>query len=692
MLPRVLADLLPPAARWRRHALRLALVLAGAALACGGSDGSQDDVDQAGRSASGPVAEAAAAERPPNERPLPAFEGVTLDDRSLAVRDLLGKRFLLFAFNPEIDAAGPVAEAVQALSALRRDHNFEILGVATGSRRSEARRFAEAHDLDFPVLDDSTGRIAARLRLPVPVMLATVDADGYVTRTMGWREGGGPGVADATRMLRELLRLPALPASTHPVLGETPPAPEVADTTLSGDAFRLSEQRGRPVVLVFFLHTCPHCHHALEFLKEQLPGLPEAKRPQVVGVSVVDNAYAVRDRLEQDDLDYFPVLLDPDEAIRDAYQTGQGVPELVLIDAQGRIVHRSHGWDGRRDPALWRMWLARVSDASVPMLLHKTGYSGDAFCGVCHETQAATHALTRHAYAFDTLVKHGVDRSPDCVGCHVVGFGEPGGYTIAEPAPHLEGVGCESCHGRGGPHLSPDFVEGGDYEPVCTTCHDAKHSLGFEYATFLPRVSHAANAHLLGLSLAEKLERIEALGGVRKDILPGDAAYVGSDACRDCHAAEYETWAGNPHADAGKTLAEKGKAGDAECLACHTTGFGKPGGFPEGAGALDHPDLGRVGCESCHGPGGEHVGPDAARRGTIVSLTDKCDSCVILQICGACHDDQNDPGFEFRVQEGIERLRHGTIEPSAGAAAADLSDSAVLGLLEHALGHAEPAG
>jgi hypothetical protein len=79
-----------------------------------------------------------------------------------------------------------------------------------------------------------------------------------------------------------------------------------------------------------------------------------------------------------------------------------------------------------------------------------------------------------------------------------------------------------------------------------------------------------------------------------------------------------------------------------------------------------HTDLARVGCESCHGPGGEHVQEGASRISNIVSLGDKCDSCVILQICGSCHDEINDPGFEFEVLEKIEAQRHGTIEPGTG--------------------------
>ena len=39
---------------------------------------------------------------------------------------------------------------------------------------------------------------------------------------------------------------------------------------------------------------------------------------------------------------------------------------------------------------------------------------------------------------------------------------------------------------------------------------------------------------------------------------------------------------------------------------------------------------------------------------------------MILQICGTCHDDANDPGFEFEVKKKIEKQRHGTLEPGTG--------------------------
>jgi hypothetical protein len=89
------------------------------------------------------------------------------------------------------------------------------------------------------------------------------------------------------------------------------------------------------------------------------------------------------------------------------------------------------------------------------------------------------------------------------------------------------------------------------------------------------------------------------------------------------------------------------------------TGYGRSGGFPEGEKPGSHADLERVGCESCHGPGADHVKAGGKQAAGIVRLGDKCDSCVILQICGACHDEANDPGFPFEVEGKIDKIRHG---------------------------------
>ncbi len=641
--------------------------------ACGGSEaesklGSKPELKSAASAPQAAIAKPAsvpAASRPSHERPLPQISGTTLDGKRVALSDYLGRRLLVFFFNPEIPQSIAAAKAVTNVGAVRAAHNFEILGVALGSTAETARRFAEEHALDFALIDDSSGAITKQLGLRSPLLILGGDGEGYLKFAFS---SFPEDPAVATQLLEDALRLHPIGAAT----AETSPgmAPNFSAAILDGsERFELEKQRGKPALVIFFLHTCPHCHAALGVLKQLLAALPEARRPALVGIEISGRTAEVRAELKAKGLDFFPVVFDDDGKIRSDYGVHAGVPDIFLVDSDGRIAERMQGWNEGQDPPLLEMRLARLAGGPVPMLLRKEGYSGNEVCGVCHASEHATWELTAHAGAFGTLVRHAAETKAECVSCHVVGFGQQGGYEMAHPDRELEGVGCESCHGRGGPHLSPDFAPAGNYAATCQGCHNPQHSLGFDYASFSPRISHAANRALLSLPPAEKAKLLAQRGRpTGLDALVTNAAIVGSLACQSCHAAEFETWSQSPHAHATATLAEQGKAGLADCLRCHTTGMGRPGGFraPAPGSAAPAGDLASVGCESCHGPGSAHVAEGAQRRGTILSLGDKCDSCVILQICGNCHDEANDKGFQFSVEEKIDRQRHGTIEAGTG--------------------------
>jgi peroxiredoxin/nitrate/TMAO reductase-like tetraheme cytochrome c subunit len=660
-----------------------AVALLGAVIACGdatsgdaaapGNDG--DVVASAAKQpkkAAKPGSEAKRKTPPRRERPLPNFSGQTLEGENLAISSMLGKRLVVFFFNPEVKAAAPAAKAIGEIAKLRGKYNFDILGVATGSNREKVVSFAKENSIDFSVLDDSSAAIARRMGLRQPMAVIGVDADGFIIFGIQQLMSHAPDPARAIEsQIREALRLPSLASESEPMLGSRPMAPLFsADILDSQERFDLAAHRGEAVILIFFLHTCPHCHHTLAFFREALAELPDDKRPTLIGVEISGRTAAVRRALKDKKLDFFPVAFDDDGAIQGKYGVFGGVPDTFYINAEGRIAARVQGWDAKRDEHIARMRMAQLAGAPVPMLLRKSGYSGNESCGICHELEQETWFFTKHASAYDTLVKHGDANDEECVSCHVVGYSEPGGFTSAKQTPELEDVGCESCHGPGGPHVSPDFTPEDDYSDACATCHTPEHSLGFDYATFLPRISHAENAHVTKLSLEQRQALLEEIGAPR-DMLPTNAEHVGSDSCQSCHESEYATWAASPHAAAVATLAKDGKSDQADCLACHTTGFGQPGGFPKDGAVESHADLARVGCESCHGPGGEHIKEDTAKIGNIVALGDKCDSCVILQICGRCHDEANDPGFEFEVLEKIEAQRHGTIEPGTGKPKAD---------------------
>jgi predicted CXXCH cytochrome family protein len=428
---------------------------------------------------------------------------------------------------------------------------------------------------------------------------------------------------------------------------------------LEGKELALSDLDQQVVVVIFFLHTCPHCHDSLRYL-EKLRTELERDDLTIVAINVQDRPDEVRRMGDGLDLG-FPLYLDPEGAAVRAYAHAGAVPDTLVLDREHRVVGRHAGFESRIE-ALLTMSIRHALGVTNPILLTRSGYSGTETCAICHTSQHETFSLTNHAYAFDTLVEHGSNRDPECLPCHTVGWDEAGGYTAEKPRDYLEGVQCESCHGRGGPHQSPDFLAAG-FEQVCVGCHTAEHSLRFDFAERLPLISHAANLQFAKLD-ADGRRALLDRRAKRDRQLFDEADFVGSESCQSCHAAEYERWSKSDHARSFVTLAAHDADQNADCQSCHTTGFASDGGFPGGGARFEH-----VGCESCHGPGGNHVAESARKDGTILALTDKCDSCVVLQICGSCHDDANDPGFEFEVLDKIELIRHGFRDrPAPGSA------------------------
>jgi peroxiredoxin len=597
---------------------------------------------------------------------LPRFEGPLLGGGRAGTEQLQGRRAIVHFFTPADPDAQRVAAIVARVAPDAGSANVAILGIAAGVSSAQAVEFAARQRLSYPVIVDSDLEIARKLRLtPGRSALLVVDAQGYIIGGFAGLQVEQP-AHDAVyeSQLREALYLSRPGEALAPELGVLPAAPAFKLTGLDKSALSSTELAGKVVVLMFFSPTCPHCHEALRFfkaLRAQLAGQPLVIAP----VSVSDRVFVIEQMVSDLALD-FPVYLDPGGAVARAYAHQLGVPDTVVIDRQGRVVAR-HGGIESRLKALLAMEIRAALGVANPILLEREGYSGEEFCQVCHRQPHATWSLTRHAYAFETLAEHGQDHNPECLPCHTVGWGQKGGYSLENRAEHLRGVQCENCHGRGGPHQSPEFAAAAGYQPICETCHTPEHSLRFDFAERLPLVSHAANQQFAALSLEERLALLQRRDQRERQLFER-ADYVGSESCRGCHAGEHAQWSRSAHARALVSLEPRGEQANAQCQRCHTTGFGEPGGWPAAGAPPDaHPALAGVGCESCHGPGGKHVAAGSAKRGTILRLADKCDSCVLLQICGSCHDDANDPGFEFELMDKLEHVRHGTTPAPEGS-------------------------
>lgn len=160
-------------------------------------------------------------------------------------------------------------------------------------------------------------------------------------------------------------------------------------------------------------------------------------------------------------------------------------------------------------------------------------YVGTKKCKICHNKAEEGAQFTKwesgpHAKALETLksdaakaiatkmgLKVDAASAPECLVCHVTGWGSASGYKLNVDAADVKavklnedlvGVGCESCHGAGSLYKSKKTMVGiadGSMKPedfgltkitaeTCTVCHNKKSPTfkGFDYAVRVKEIAH----------------------------------------------------------------------------------------------------------------------------------------------------------------------------------------------------------
>ncbi len=118
-------------------------------------------------------------------------------------------------------------------------------------------------------------------------------------------------------------------------------------------------------------------------------------------------------------------------------------------------------------------------------------------------------------------------------------------------------------------------------------------------------------------------------------------SYVGMDVCGECHEEEYESFMQYAHKrNSYKSVKKMQRGLTAEelktCYECHTTGYGKPGGFKSES---ETPGLSIAGCEVCHGPGSLHAETESK---------DDIKSTLTPKDCEACHCPERIEAFNYK--------------------------------------------
>ena len=181
-----------------------------------------------------------------------------------------------------------------------------------------------------------------------------------------------------------------------------------------------------------------------------------------------------------------------------------------------------------------RYYQGRLKDEDVvnrdPTITHPSGYQfvGVSDCAKCHTKAHSKWSESRHAHAFESLLKGGKEyegewvsriHDPECLVCHTTGWSQihysrfDSGYLSQAETPHLLHQQCENCHQPGSHHSelerqykadrkSVEFeqllqarrevqlTEVKAVKTVCIRCHDGDNSPKFEFEKYWEKVKH----------------------------------------------------------------------------------------------------------------------------------------------------------------------------------------------------------
>jgi thiol-disulfide isomerase/thioredoxin len=264
--------------------------------------------------------------------------------------------------------------------------------------------------------------------------------------------------------------------------------------TLAGGELKGEDLLGQAVVIVFFEPECGGCVKKLPTF-EKIRSTFKSDGVTFIGMSSSGGGIASAAKR----VGYDWVWATNSTSLRPKLEAHRAF-EIFLFDRSGTILYRipidDKDWDLHLAAGLGAVLGRSLDFSEVPQ-----NFVGSQVCGMCHAAELTHWEGTAHAHAYQTMSASNQGGKAECVSCHVTGErGVEKREWRDTPEKHRE-VGCEECHGPGGPHRKQAFSQADLYsyqEQSCKRCHEplvAECSTSWEepkwdFATALQAISH----------------------------------------------------------------------------------------------------------------------------------------------------------------------------------------------------------
>jgi thiol-disulfide isomerase/thioredoxin len=153
--------------------------------------------------------------------------------------------------------------------------------------------------------------------------------------------GGGAQPAVQEEALQEMSPGQVIPLgeSTHPLIGQD--AIDVTGVTLDGKKIKLSDYRGKPVMLNFWATWCPPCRAEMPFMQEAYSKF-KSQGFEILAVNAgekvgADQVEATVKGFVTDHAFTFPIMLADDTYGSQARYYVSSLPSTFLVDAEGKV-------------------------------------------------------------------------------------------------------------------------------------------------------------------------------------------------------------------------------------------------------------------------------------------------------------------------------------------------------------------
>ncbi len=395
-------------------------------------------------------------------------------------------------------------------------------------------------------------------------------------------------------------------------------------------------------LLIYFSTNCPHCSQALHDIDSIFSNYYYSKGLKILGIaSSISSKEILKSKIINKELK-FPFLIDKTGNFASAFNI-KATPQIWILDNNQNIVFKTDTY------SLTTLHIIEIFLKTIlneePLTVFKPGhYYNPLVCKECHIKQYQSWGLSAHSFSWDALKKEGKTMEPNCFYCHSTDYGSKNGFVSYIRSRGLESVTCESCHGPGGEH----FQTSNKRVPanICLNCHKPEYSLWFDKDLALKYLQHSNFYNLDWKTYVSKRKQFMAENFPDLPFLkPQDTVYQKSESCKSCHSDIYNSWVKSKHSNAWKILVAKRENNNKDCIACHNL-------------VRDNKIIeSGVSCERCHGSGINHsIDPEKFK---MVSLKGKSDICIKKPFCVTCHNQRNDPKFDFENDYKYVIMEHG---------------------------------